>query len=374
MKRLVLLGGGHSQVEVLKQFGRSTLGGVEMILVSPHRYAAYSGMLPGLIAGHYTRQQCHIDLAPLAEFAGCKFICQEATRLRPSERLVEIADGSTLDYDNLSLDIGSVPPLATITGASDFAIAVKPVETFLHSWEQITMRAMSGHGLGRIAVVGGGAGGTELLLAAQYRLDAALASESRPVQLHLLTNTASILPTHSARVRRIFERILSERQIDVSLNADVVAVQGGGVRCSDGTVIETDYVIWATGAVPPPLITHSGLLTDGKGFVAVNDYLQSLSHPDVFASGDVASLLAHPRPKSGVYAVRQGLPLANNLRRALKGKALRRFTPQSSSLALISTGNKYAVASRGDLAVEGAWVWRVKDLIDRRFIASYNQL
>jgi selenide, water dikinase len=374
LKRLVLLGGGHSHVEVLKRFGRSPLAGVELILVSPYRYAAYSGMLPGLIAGHYTRQECHIDLALLADYAGCKFICHAATKLRLSECRIEIEDGSTLDYDNLSLDIGSVPPLAAITGASDFAIQVKPVETFLHSWEQIIARAMSGHGVGRIAVVGGGAGGVELLLAAQYRLDSPLASESRPVQFHLLTNTASILPTHSVRVRRIFERIFSERRIDVRLNSEVVAVQDGGVRCSDGSIVETDYVIWATGAASPPLIANNGLRVDDRGFVVIDNHLQSLSHPEVFAAGDVASMLDQPRPKSGVYAVRQGPSLANNLRCALRGKALRRFAPQSGALALISTGNKFAVASRGELAVQGAWVWRIKDFIDRRFVAGYNRL
>ena len=374
MKRLVLLGGGHSQVEVLKRFGRAPPAGVELILVSAYRHAAYSGMLPGLIAGHYTRQDCHIDLARLAEFARCRFTCLAATQLEPAERRIELEDGSTLDYDILSLDIGSVPPLAPGIGAPHFAIAVKPVEAFLQTWEQITARAMSGQGVARIAVVGGGAGGIELLLAAQHRLDSMLASESRPVQFHLISNSSCILPTHSRRVRSIFERILSERQVSVRLNAEVVAVQGAGVRCSDGSVVETDYVIWASGAVPPPLIAGSGFRVDDRGFVAVNDYLQSLSHPEVFATGDVASSLDHPRPKSGVHAVRQGPPLAKNLRRTLEAKTLRRFAPQTRALALISAGNKFAVASRGDLAVQGAWIWRIKDWIDRRFVTSYNRL
>jgi selenide, water dikinase len=86
----------------------------------------------------------------------------------------------------------------------------------------------------------------------------------------------------------------------------------------------------------------------------------------------VATMADHPRPKSGVYAVRQGPPLAANLRAALRGAQVISFKPQRRALQLITTGERYAIAAWGELAFEGHWVWRWKDWIDRRFVARYT--
>jgi selenide,water dikinase len=136
--------------------------------------------------------------------------------------------------------------------------------------------------------------------------------------------------------------------------------------------LPVDAALWATGAAPAAFLRETGLALDAGGFVEIDATLRSTSHPEVFAAGDVASMRGTPRPKSGVYAVRQGPPLARNLAAALAGGALAAYRPQREALALITTGERYAVATRGGLTLQGAWVWRWKDWIDRRFMARYR--
>jgi len=371
VKRLLLLGGGHSHVEVLRRFGIRPLRGVELILVSPARFTTYTGMLPGLVAGHYEYRDCHIDLAPLARFAGARFLQTSAQEVDAARRQVRLAGASALDYDVISIDVGAVPATAGIPGATENSLGVKPFEVFLQTWNALTERARNGS-LRRLAVVGGGAAGVEMLLAMQYRL--ARLNGPSPAQFSLVTDTPRILPTHNPRVRAAFHRILSARKIHVHFGSRIARVERGAMVAANGVRIEADTIIWATGAAPPPLLHATPLALDAAGFIAVSPNLQSTSHAEVFAAGDCASMQGFAVPKSGVYAVRQGPPLAGNLRRALAGEPLIAYRPQRRALALISSGDRYAVASYGPLAFEGAWVWRWKDRIDRRFIARYNNL
>lgn len=370
MKRLVLIGGGHSHVEVLRSFGKAPAPGVELVLVSPHPDAPYSGMLPGWIAGHYSREDCHIDLAALARFANCRFVRAACNGLNHEAGLVFCENGEHLGFDAVSIDIGSRSPALETAGALEHAVAVRPVEQFVRKWEEACHALASGQGPDRIAVVGAGAAGTEVLLAMQHRLGSVAPSAS--VKFILVGDQADILPTHNERVRRIFRRVLDEREVSLHVGVPVRSVEPGTIRLRDGNAIEAAMIAWATGASAPLWPRSAGLATDDRGFVLVNDCLQSVSHPRIFAGGDIATLRDHPRPKSGVYAVRAGPPLAQNLRNALLGQPLHPWKPQPHALALISTGDRHAIASRDRLAFEGDWVWQWKDWIDRRFMARYR--
>ena len=372
MKRLVLCGGGHSHLEVLRRFGLAREPRVELVLVSPNRWTPYSGMLPGLVAGHYAFEDVHIDLERLARFARARFLPTVIARLEPDSRIVTLGDGGRLEFDIASLDIGSTPASAGVPGASEHAVGVKPVEVFLREWARALERARTGT-LQRGVVVGGGAAGLELVLAMQHRF-ARETGRRDAVDWHLLTDVDALLPMHNARVRAIFRRLLAEREIEVHLASPVVQVEPGVAFAAGGFRVRGDLIVWATGAAASPRLAAAGLAVDERGFVAVDATLRSVSHPHVFAAGDCATMVGHPRPKSGVYAVRQGPPLAANLRAAASGRPLEAYTPQARALSLISAGDRYAVASRGGWAFEGGWVWRWKDRIDRRFVRRYADL
>ena len=367
MKRLLLAGGGHSHVEVVRRFGLQPPGKTEIVLASPARYTVYSGMLPGLIAGHYDFYDCHIDLEALCRSAAVTFRQTEVAGLDFARNCALLGTGSELPFDFLSLDVGSTPDAAGAAGGSSHSFPVKPVSVLLAGLETILAAARLAPQ--DVVIVGGGAGGVELALAVHHRLRERHAREAR---VSLVTDTPAILPAHPAAARRRFEQVCAERGIRLQCGSRASRTEPGALCLENGTRLAADWILWATSATAPAWLAASGLTIDARGFVLVNDTLQSVSHPNVFAAGDCASLNSRPLPKSGVYAVRQGPPLAANLRSVLAGGPLRRYQPQRYALSLISAGDRRAVASWGPVVLEGGWAWRWKDRIDRRFMARYR--
>jgi selenide,water dikinase len=370
MKRLVLLGGGHAHVHCLSSFAGKPPPGVAVTLVSPFARQVYSGMLPGWIAGHYGIDECVLPLPPLARRAGIEFIQAAATSLDTTRRTLRCendnnsGNGSSRDipYDVLSIDTGPVADLSHLPGAREHALTVRPIEHFIEGWEKDKARLLAAQG-GRIVMAGAGAAGVELALAMQHAFKLA----GFPLDLTIVS-AADTLPGHAgARLLRI----VRERGIRVLDNTPALRIEPGRVILP-ARELEADLVIVSTGASAALWPREAGLATDERGFILVNDRLQSTSHPDIFAAGDCASTLGHPRPKSGVFAVRAGPPLAQNLRHALAGETLRIYLPQQRTLYLISAGDRYAVGSWGGISWEGAWAWRWKDRIDRKFIARYR--
>jgi selenide,water dikinase len=366
---LVLVGGGHAHVHVLKSFGMRPVPGVRVTLIARDVETPYSGMLPGYVAGHYDFDECHIDLMRLARFAGARLIHDEAIGLDRVRREVICRDHPPIRYDIASLDIGITPRRFDVPGADPHTIAVKPIDGFARRWEALLERA-AGAGRLRVAMVGGGAGGVELALAARHRLALLLADQPAVT----LVTREGLLPSHNRRARAKFARIFAQRGISVITGNPVVQVEAGKLILADGQTIEFDEALWVTEAAAAPWLVETGLALDPHGFIEIDEYLRSPSDPAIFAAGDIAAMRGHPRDKAGVYAVRAGPPLAENLRRALAGRSLRRAVPQRRALALIGTGDGRAVASRGALAAEGAWLWRLKQWIDRRWMRAYTQL
>ena len=376
VKDLVLVGGGHAHVTVLKRFAMKPLPGLRITVISRDIHTPYSGMLPGYIAGFYHYDDCHIDLGKLCSFANARLYHACANKLDPDNRLVYVEGRPPIRYDLLSINTGSRPNSFNMPGVEQYALSAKPIDRFLQQWESLIERVQETVEPFRIVVVGGGAGGAELALATQHRLQQVLRESGKnPALLKyaLITESEHIMHQHNAGVRKRFQRIMQQRGIEVHCSKPVVEVQSEQVICADGSHFAAHAIIWATSAGTQSWAGDAGLSVDQSGFIQVNDSLQSLSHADIFAAGDVAAL-PNPRPKSGVFAVRQGPVLADNLRAALLNHPLRDYRAQKHFLGLISTGDRYAVASRGNWSFEAAWLWAIKDWIDRRFMQKFNQL
>lgn len=368
---LVLVGGGHSNIEVLRQFAMRRLAGARVTLISEHSTSAYSGMLPGHVAGHYEADEIHIDLRRLAAAAGARFIRARAIGLDPDAGRIELSGRPALAYDRLSLNIGSTPHTRAVPGAIDHAVPVKPIDQFLRRWAELVAEPATGT-TGkplRVGVVGGGAAGVEVVLALSHRLGA-----ESDHSLTLLEAGPQILAGLGPRARRILTSVMAGRGISTRPGHAVASVGPTGVTLDDGSHLAFDITVWATGAAAPAWLAETGLARDEGGFIQVDDHLRSVSHPEIFAAGDAAMIEGTTLPRSGVYAVRQGGVLADNLRRELLGQPTRPFKPQRRFLRLIATGPRHAVATRGGLALSGAWAWRWKDWIDRRFMARYATL
>jgi selenide,water dikinase len=375
-QHLVLVGAGHAHVEVLRRFGMNPLPGLPLTLLTRSRHTPYSGMLPGYVAGHYRFDETHIDSEPLARFAGAELVLDEAVGLDLANRRVLRRNGDPIPFDVLSVDIGSTPNTPAVPGASDHALPVKPIDGFLRRFMSLRERVLASGGETSIAVVGGGAGGVELLLSLERRLRSDLAAQGRDparLQLTLVTRSGTLLPELPKRMQRRFAGLLAERGIRVLTDASVTHVTADRVATEDGRTVPAEEVLWTTEAMAAPWLGETGLSLDERGFIRVASTLESVSHPGVLAAGDVASFEDGALPKAGVFAVRQGPVLAENLRRAVLGQKLTPYRPQRHWLVLISTGDHHAIGTRNGIVFEGDWVWTWKDWIDRRFMRGYGE-
>ena len=364
MKRLLLLGGGHAHLHVLKSLAEKPLPGVAVTLMSPYPRQVYSGMLPGWVSGHYAIEDCVVPLAPLCRAAGVTFVEAAVTRIDFSTCVAHSSRQGEAPFDVLSIDTGPTANVSVIPGAAEHATSVRPLESFIDAYPRIAAEVAARAHAGkdsRIVFVGGGAAGVELSLSMHHALRALRATFA-------LVSAENTLP---GRVGPRLHRLMRERRFRVLTHARAKKISEGEVTLENGEVIAADFVIVSLGASAATWPTESGLRTDKDGFISVNDHLQSTSHHNVFAVGDAASMVNFTRPKSGVYAVRAGPPLAENLRRYLGGEELIAHVPQKRSLYLVSTGDRYAVGSWGALSWEGRSVWRWKDWIDRGFVKKY---
>ncbi|MCA3029857.1 MAG: selenide, water dikinase SelD [Rhodocyclaceae bacterium] len=377
LRDIVLVGGGHSHVGVLKSFGMRPMPGVRITLICTDMHTPYSGMLPGYVAGHYDYDEVHIDLSRLAVFAGARLYRDEVIGLDRANKKVLCRNRPPVPYDQLSINIGSTPQLAQVPGAGENTVAVKPIQRFNDHWLELLHRVKHRAGKLTIAVVGAGAGGVELLLAMQFRLRNELRAHGRDADeltFHLFASGATILPTHNSVVRSRFDAVLAARGVVVHRNAAVTMVSAGSLQTANGETLAADEIVWVTSAGGAPWLRETGLALDANGFISVNDTLQTVTDTDIFAAGDIANMINHRLEKAGVFAVRQGPPLTTNLRRAVEGLPLVPYLPQRHWLALISTGDKYAVASRGWIGIAGSAVWQWKEWIDRRFMRKFQDL
>jgi len=370
---MLLLGGGHAHLGVLRDWAAQRVPGVDVTMVTPYPRQIYSGMVPGVVAGHYTLDDASIPLAPLAARAGVTLLQARATGLEAGARTVQVrlANGTlrNLEYDALSIDTGPVMHRDRLPGARERALFVRPIERFVQMLERLDEQAAQ-QPL-RLAVIGGGAGGLELALAFAHRLAQPEAAPEDRAAITLITGDAAAPSGFSRRVQQQAAQALERAGVTV-VRDEVAAVAPGALELASGGTIDCDLPVVAVGAEAPGWLAGGGLQLDAQGFVQTGITLQSVSHPNVFAAGDVATRIDAPRPRNGVYAVRAGPPLALNLRRWLCGAPLESYVPQTRSLALLSLGRQRAIAAWGGWSLTGDALWRWKDGIDRRFVKRHR--
>jgi selenide, water dikinase len=373
--RLVLAGCGHAHLFVLEALARGTLTGAAAVLVSPAGEYYYSGMIPGVIAGNYTPGEARLLPARLAAAAGAQWLETRVTEIEPAARRVRLADGTRLDFDLLSLDIGAALSADEVPGMRQYAVPVKPMGEALRAIERVraASRGASSDRPARILVVGGGAAGVELSFCLHQRL------ESLPPgtrwQLTVVEAGPRILPEYSAGFRRRAARLFAQRGIETRTATRIVEVRQGSTRTGADQEIPYDVLVWATGPRARALFREAELSTDASGYLLVHPTLQAVDSPVIFAAGDCCSLVDHePVPKAGVYAVRQGPLLAQNLQRYLRRERLRRYSPQRHWLSLMNTGDSRALLHYRGRAAHARLAWWLKDWIDRRFVRRFQQL
>jgi len=372
-KDLVLVGGGHAHVQVIRRWMMRPVPGVRLTLVVDRPDAVYSGMVPGFVAGDYRSHELEIDVVPLARRARARVILAAATRVDPNARRIALEGRPALSYDAASLDVGSTVRGLSIDGVAEHALATRPIRSFVDALDErvAQIAARRNGGPLRLAVVGAGAAGIELA----FTLEARLRASGLPVCVSLLTDAPALLPRTPALARRVRQEA-ARRGITLKLDVPVAGVEKGCVRL-DGAeeAWPCDLAVWATGAAALPVVLGSPLPLDPAGFIRTGPDLSVEGHPELFAVGDCARQVQHPWvPRAGVYAVRQGPVLDHNLRARLAGGRLRAYRPQRDFLALLNLGERRALGSKWGRVFAGPLVWQLKDAIDRRFMRRFQVL
>ena len=364
-RHLVLVGGGHSHVEVLREWAREPAPGVRLSVVSDGPRAVYSGMVPGFVAGQYRIEEIEIDVEALARKAGAAWLDTRAAGLDIEARRLHVHGASSLAYDVVSFDVGSTVSGLDRPGVKQHSLPTRPIGDFAHRVDALVERVRQRSAL-RLIVAGAGAGGVELAFAFRGRL-------GREPSVLLLEKGARVLPGYPASAALRIERNAGARRIEIRCDSAVAEAHADRVVLESGEAVGCDVLVWVAGSTSLPFFDGAGLQRDDGGFVKVRPTLQAMGHDEIFATGDCASLVTAPRlPKAGVYAVRQGPVLTHNLKAYAAGRSLRAYRPQRDFLSLLNLGDGRAIAVKWGFSAEGVWAWRLKDAIDRRFVRRYR--
>lgn len=358
--RLVLAGGGHAHLSVMQSLARRPADSLDVLLLTPSALTTYSGMLPGWMDGEYTLPEIQIDVGVLAAHAGIRVMWDSVAEIDAASATLTTRSGTRIPYDLLSLDIGGEVSTAPFASLGHRAVAVRPLDAFIDRWSAFVQQADRTR-RADVVVVGGGAAGVELALAAQR----ALTQRGTAVTVALVSAPNTLLNGISRGAADRAMRCLKEQNIAV--HSGFASADAQGIVLDSGARLPVDLAILATGSEPPAWLERTGLAL-ANGGVAVGADLRSTSHPSVFAAGDIATRVDRTMPRSGVHAVRAGPVLATNLLSGPGDEPLRPYLPRRRTLYLLTTGERRAVLSWGTLSAEGAWVWLLKRAIDRRFV------
>ncbi len=367
MQNLVLVGGGHAHVEVLRRLAETRELGLKVTVISDRRVAIYSGMVPGFVAGQYSASELSMDVQSLAERAGATFVLAAATHIDATARSIQVHEHAPISYDVAALDVGSTVAGTDLPGVRDHALRSRPIWQLVQEVQERLHDLTAVKRTANIVVVGGGAGGVELAFCLQARANALCTAGAR---ITIVDSNSRLLEGASPNTTRAIEREARKRGITILAGTRVRRLEQGSVSLNNDRDIEADIVVWVAGAEPLEFIKRSNLPIDDRGFIPIRPTFQVRGHDNLFAVGDCASLPG--MKKAGVYAVRSGPILAQNLRACFRGETLQEYSPQRDFLSLLNLGDGTALGTKWSLTFQGRWVMRLKDRIDRRFMEKYR--
>ena len=371
-REVILVGGGHSHVQVLESFSGQPLDSARVTVVVDKPIAVYSGMVPGFVAGQYKERELEIDVPQLCKWAGVECLVQPVELVDAANRQMVLLGGERLSYDLASINVGSTVAGLDLPGIREFAIPTRPISELILRTESVidSARSRTEDRPFRVVVVGGGAGGVELAFTFLERLRSV---GCRSLETHLINAGPRILEGYPAGLARRAQREAAKKGIEIHCNRRVQSARSHEVVLDNGDTWPCDALLWVTGAISHALLRNSNLPTERRGFVETRSTLQVLGHDDLFAVGDCGTLIDFPStPKAGVYAVRQGPVLTHNLRAAIAGEPLRQYTPQKDFLTLLNLGDGTALGAKKGLSFHGRWVMKLKDSIDRKFMQRFQ--
>lgn len=369
-RQVVLLGVGHTNAHIVRMWKMRPFPDAALTCISDRAIATYSGMLPAVLAGQNTPEDMQIDLVRLCASVGARLIVDDVTGIDQQSRRIHLAGRPSVPFDVLSIGVGSVPTTAGTLLETSQLLKIKPMQTFLPRLEAAVNNALRRRGDQplRVVVAGSGVAGTEIAFCLRAFLD----QFGQAYQIQMVTRSREILSGAIPSFRRRAEDQLAAAGIAVTTGKPVVRVNDDGLHLNDGQLIPADLVIWATGATAPPLLQKLGLPLTDSGFLATDSTLRVTSAAPIFAVGDTGTIVTEKLPKAGVYAVRQGPILWENLQRELDRQRLTRYEPQRSFLKLLNTGDGSAIGEYRGFSFSGPWVKWWKDRVDGRFMKMYQ--
>ena len=374
-KHVVLLGVGHTNAHIVRQWGMNPIPDADLTCISDNAIATYSGMLPAVLAGQIPPEAMQIDLVKLCSFVGARLITNQVTGFDVDRQRIHFSDRPSIPFDVLSVGIGSVPTVSGVQITGTSLLKIKPMQTFLQRLNAAVVSATKNRlaagneGPLRILIVGSGLASIEIA----FCLPGFLKEHGQPsFTLKIVTRSHEILQGAIPAMRKRVLDELQNRDVDVQVNQTIVRVSDDGVLLNNGLAQEADLVIWATGASPPAMLSKLELPLDERGFLATDNTLRSTSTKPIFAVGDTGTIIDDKTAKAGVFAVRQGPILWENIKATLSGTRQAKYTPQRSFLKLINTGAGSAIGEWKGLSFAGKWVKTLKDRIDGRFMKMYQ--
>jgi NADH dehydrogenase FAD-containing subunit len=364
-KHLVFVGAGHAHLMAIAKCADYIKRGHRVTVISSSVHHYYSGMGPGMLSGRYRPQDIRFNVKKMAEVRGAQFLEGVVTAVNGRNRVLLFSDGSNLSYDVASFNTGSTVPLESLTAPRENVFPVKPIINLLKAREVI--KRLARERTPEIIVIGGGPAGLEVTGNAWGLVN----SIGGRANITLISGHR-LLNGFPDKAYRLARASLEARGIRLLEGTGADAIGDGLVRLSSGGEKRSDICLVATGVMPSTLFRESGIMTGPTQGILVNEYLQSVAYPEIFGGGDCIDLQGIPLNKVGVYAVREGPILHQNLGAALENGTLTTFRPQQTYMLIFNLGDGTGLLWKDKILWRGRLAMLLKNYIDTKFMRTYQ--